>query len=70
MNEPETQWISACGYANDCVEVARLDDGRVLVRNSVDPGVRLSFDAAEWNAFLDGLRAGDFEPVSTEGGQP
>lgn len=73
--QPEPQWISACGYANDCVEVARLDDGRVLVRNSADPGVHLTFDAVEWNAFLDGpdqrLRAGQRRrgaAVTPEGG--
>jgi hypothetical protein len=46
----------------NCVETARLDDGRVAVRNSRHPaGPALIFTAAEARAFLDGVKDGDFD---------
>ena len=49
-------------YSGDCVEVAKLPDGRVAVRDSKHPelGPRL-FDAAEWQAFIAGVKAGEFD---------
>jgi hypothetical protein len=45
----------------NCVEVAFLADGDVAVRNSRDPGgPALVFTRAEWDAFLDGARDGEF----------
>ena len=44
-----------------CVEVAHTDGG-VLVRDSKHPDREpLAFDRAEWDAFLAGVRAGEFE---------
>ncbi|WP_043615211.1 DUF397 domain-containing protein [Nonomuraea candida] len=44
-----------------CVEVA-LDRNWVAVRDSKDPsGPVLRFSAAEWNAFLSGVDAGEFD---------
>ncbi len=45
-----------------CVEVAAADGG-VLVRDSKlgDASPRLSFDRAEWEAFVAGVKAGDFD---------
>jgi hypothetical protein len=43
-----------------CVEVMRNRDGEVLLRNSRRPEAVLHFPAAEWSAFLDGVRSGDF----------
>lgn len=52
-------------YSNDtgaCVEVARLDTGASLVRDSKNPaGPVLMFTAAEWLAFVAGTRAGEFD---------
>ncbi|MBF6263244.1 DUF397 domain-containing protein [Nocardia farcinica] len=47
---------------SECVEVAHLDGGRVGVRDSKNPddGV-LVFTASEWDAFLTGARAGEFD---------
>jgi hypothetical protein len=46
----------------NCVEVARLPDGQVAVRNSRHPaGPALVFTAAEWAAFVGGARGGDFD---------
>jgi hypothetical protein len=45
-----------------CVEVAHLNDGGVLVRDSKDPdGGVLSYTAPEWDAFLKGAQAGEFD---------
>ena len=45
-----------------CVEVADLADGGRVVRDSKDPaGPVLAFTEAEWTAFLDGVRAGEFD---------
>ena len=47
---------------NDCVEVAELGDGGRLVRDSKDPdGPRLQFTASEWQAFIAGVKAGEFD---------
>jgi hypothetical protein len=44
------------------VEVAFLDGGRVAVRDSKEPtGPALLFTAAEWSAFVDGARSGEFD---------
>jgi len=46
----------------DCVEVAELGDGGRLVRHSKDPdGPRLRFTAGEWQAFIAGVKAGEFD---------
>ena len=61
--------ISADGYtksshsgASGCVEVRLLEDGTVGLRDSKDiskpPHV---FTEPEWNAFLAGVRAGEFD---------
>lgn len=45
-----------------CVEVGRLADGSVAVRDSKDPDLpALVFSRAEWAEFLAGARAGEFD---------
>ena len=52
---------SASGGGN-CVEVAKLHDGSVQVRDSKDSKkTTLSFTPGEWVAFLKGVRQGEFE---------
>jgi hypothetical protein len=47
----------------NCVEVAFLAGGQVAVRNSRHAaGPALVFTAAEWDAFLCGVRGGEFDP--------
>lgn len=54
---------SACSEGSNCVEVAPFGDG-VAVRDSKDPdGPVLLFTRAEIAAFLDGVRAGEFDDL-------
>ena len=47
--------------SGSCVEVAFID-GRVVLRNSTDPGgSMLVFTPFEWEAFVGGVRLGEFE---------
>jgi len=62
----QTRWLrSSLSFANgDCVEVAKLADGSVGMRDSKDPaGPVLSFTPSEWAAFVVGVRTGEFNQV-------
>jgi len=62
---PEVTWRKSGRsgpQGGNCVEVARLADGQVAVRNSRHcDGPALVFTAAEWAAFVGGARDGDFD---------
>lgn len=46
-----------------CLEVARLN-GMVVVRDSKNPhGAMLTYTPAEWRAFLDGAKKGEFDDL-------
>jgi hypothetical protein len=50
------------GNGGDCVEVAVNLPGIVAVRDSKDrAGGTLVFTSTQWEAFLDGVRGGDFD---------
>ncbi|GIE89299.1 DUF397 domain-containing protein [Actinoplanes regularis] len=50
------------GNGGDCVEVAANLPGIVALRDTKDPdGATLIFTHAEWRAFLEGVRAGEFD---------
>jgi hypothetical protein len=50
-----------CGEAAACVEVREIGDA-IAVRDSKDPyGAVLMFDRHEWDAFVRGVRAGEFD---------
>lgn len=55
---------STLSTTNGCVEVAFVDD-RVAVRDSKHQGHGpvLEFTAHEWQAFLGGVRRGEFDPA-------
>ena len=58
------RWVkSSLSFSNGaCVEVASLPGGVVGVRHSKDPnGPVLRFTPAEWQAFLGGALAGEFD---------
>jgi len=57
-------WVkSSLSYANgNCVEVSDQPGGTVGVRNSRDrEGPVLLFSPGEWQAFLGGVRNGEFD---------
>ena len=52
---------SRSGANGHCVEIAE-PPGVVAVRDSKDPrGPMLTFDVDEWNDFVAGVRAGEFD---------
>lgn len=59
---PTAAWrTSSLCDLNGCVEVAILED-RVVVRDAKDrSGPVLVFTAPEWEAFVGGVRGGEFD---------
>ncbi|MBT2408687.1 MULTISPECIES: DUF397 domain-containing protein [unclassified Streptomyces] len=56
---------SASDTFENCVEVARLMDGEVAVRNSRFPkGPALVFTQPEMIAFIDGAKKGEFDGMT------
>ena len=58
----DARWRMSTFSANvNCVELATVDS-RIVVRDSKDrQGPRLTFTAAEWLAFVQGVKAGQFD---------
>ena len=57
-------WVkSSLSFSNgNCVEVARLPEGGIGVRDSKDTqGPVLRFTPDEWRAFVGGVRNGEFD---------
>lgn len=57
-------WRKSAYSANSgaCIEVAVLDRGGRMVRDSKDPaGPLLSFTPADWSAFTTAIRSGEFD---------
>lgn len=64
MSEPAPQYqfrISSFCDMGTCVEVAGLDDGSVALRDSKVGGSPYIFTSREWDAFLAGVKAGEFD---------
>lgn len=58
------RWRSAAGPDGARVELARLADGQVAVRNSADPdGPALIYTRAEIEALIGGAQDGDFDDL-------
>jgi hypothetical protein len=53
---------SYCNFGS-CVEVGEAPDGAVIVRDTKDPErrVALTFTREEWVAFVQGVKAGEFD---------
>lgn len=60
VNRRRMQWKkpNACGTGT-CVEVAIANF--VWIRNSTDPVRSAHFTKAEWSAFTDAVKAGEFD---------
>ena len=54
----QAEWRKGCA-SGTCVEVAKVAD-QVLVRDSKNPDVVLSFSPEEWDTFLDAAATGEF----------
>ena len=68
-DQARIQWRkSSLSTTNGCVEVAFVGD-RIAVRDSKQQGRGpvLEFTAAEWAAFLGGVRDGEFDPGDLSG---
>jgi len=68
MNTPDltnAEWFKSTrsdGNGGQCVEVARNLPGIVAVRDSKAPhAAQLVFGPAEWEAFLSGVKDGEFD---------
>jgi Domain of unknown function (DUF397) len=60
---PDLRWQLA-GSAEAGVEMARLPDGQVAVRNAADPGgPALIYTRAEVEALIGGAQDGDFDAL-------
>jgi hypothetical protein len=57
----KSTWSSG---GDNCVEVGFSDDGRVGLRDTEqdERGPWLIFRAGEWDAFLRGVKGGEFDP--------
>ncbi|MGH3825038.1 MAG: DUF397 domain-containing protein [Pseudonocardiaceae bacterium] len=56
---------SGAGNGGGCVEVAAFPDGRIAVRNSNNLGAGVVFfTRAEMDAWIKGVKAGEFDDLS------
>ena len=63
---PGAQWRKSARSSaqGNCVELARLAGSEVAIRNSRHPaGPALVFTGAELDAFLEGVKDGDFDDL-------
>ncbi len=64
----EAQWSSPAQGSEECrIEFAQFDE-LIALRDSTEPnGPYLIFDIDEWEAFLAGVRLGEFDPDQLTG---
>ncbi|GAA3218092.1 hypothetical protein GCM10017691_00610 [Pseudonocardia petroleophila] len=46
-----------------CLEVGRSNAGEVLIRDSKRPNLTLTLTATEWESFVEGVKAGEFDTL-------
>lgn len=67
FNEPAWRKASFCA-SGECVEVAQ-QAGMILLRDSKRPrGGVLRYTAEEWESFVRGVKAGEFDDLSQAAG--
>jgi hypothetical protein len=52
---------SSYSLENNCLETKRSGPNLRMIRNSKTPSVSLHFTDAEWDAFVKGVKAGEFD---------
>lgn len=52
---------SSFSGGGDCVQVARLADGEIAVKHSRSEAEPFVYTAAEWDAFVTGVKHGEFD---------
>lgn len=52
---------SSFSGGGDCVEVAQLDNGEIAVKHSRSEAEPFVYTAREWDAFLAGVKHGEFD---------
>jgi hypothetical protein len=62
LDQAGMTWVKASKShgVGACVELAVADE-RILLRDSKNPGVHLSYTHAEIDAFIDGAKRGEFD---------
>lgn len=60
IDEP-VYYVSSFSGGGDCVAVARSDNGRYLVRHSRARTPTIVFSRSEWEAFVAGVKACEFD---------
>lgn len=61
LNSAQWRKSSLSGSCDNCVEVAFVGEA-IAVRDSKDPsGPALLYTRAEWDAFIGGVRGGEFD---------
>ncbi|MCQ4081883.1 DUF397 domain-containing protein [Streptomyces sp. RB6PN25] len=53
--------FSGGGGGGDCIEVTRGDNGMIYLRESDEPDVVAVTTPAKWDAFVKGVKAGEFD---------
>ncbi|GHC71792.1 regulator, BldB [Streptomyces cinnamoneus] len=62
MDISGAEWHSAPGDTSaERVEIAYLEGGAVGMRSSADPDTVLRYTKSEWDAFVLGVRDGEFD---------
>lgn len=67
MNEADTSgltWFksSRSSGSGQCVTAARLENGGMAIKDSKHPdGAVLTFSRGEWQAFIEGVKDGEFD---------
>ena len=57
--------MATCDILDLCIEVTTdpEDDNTILIRETEDPGTVVRTSRANWQAFVNGVKAGDFDNV-------
>lgn len=57
--------MAVCDIVDLCIEVTTLqdDDSTILIRETEDPDVIVRTSRKNWQAFVNGVKNGDFDNV-------